>query len=249
MNPDIPIDGTPEAPAAPNETSGSAATAGALLRGLRQKHGLARESLATALHVPITKLAALEEDRPEDLPDAVFARALALAICRHLHEDPKPILAALPQLDANPLRDHNARGLDTPLQRPHLRPSQRAPSHETAHRGTRVVGVALLGGVLLLAGLVLLWQGSQSPELQRATPARPSSTSGTAASAGGATAPGVAPAQEAASNPVVLPVEASPREPNAAVGTTMVVQPVHSAGLVAAQARPQPPAIGASHAQ
>jgi len=136
MNPDIPIDGTPEAPAAPNETSGSAATAGALLRGLRQKHGLARESLATALHVPITKLAALEEDRPEDLPDAVFARALALAICRHLHEDPKPILAALPQLDANPLRDHNARGLDTPLQRPHLRPSQRAPSHETAHRGT-----------------------------------------------------------------------------------------------------------------
>lgn len=249
MKPDTPSDVTPVTPMAPPDTAATATTAGALLRELRQKHGLARESLATALHVPITKLAALEEDRGEDLPDAVFARALALAICRHLHEDPKPILAALPQLDANPLRDHNSRGLDTPLQRPHLRPSQRAPRHETASLGTRVLGMLLLGGVLVLAGLVLFWPGSQSPQLPRETPPTPSSTSGSVAPAAVVVPPVIAPPQEVASNPVVLPTEATPRDPNARAGTTMVVQPVHSDGLAAAQARPQPPVTGASHAQ
>lgn len=81
------------ADAAPRGPGGSA---GQLLRAAREAAGLHIGALAVMLKVPVTKLEALEADRIDDLPDPVFARALAASVCRSLKVDPAPILQLLP---------------------------------------------------------------------------------------------------------------------------------------------------------
>jgi cytoskeleton protein RodZ len=71
-------------------------SAGALLRQAREAAGLHVAALAVAIKVPLKKLEALESDRLDLLPDAVFARALASSMCRALKVDPVPILERLP---------------------------------------------------------------------------------------------------------------------------------------------------------
>ena len=70
----------------------------------REAAGLHIGALAVSLKVPVKKLEALESDDLEQLPDAVFARALAATVCRTLKVDPEPILRLLPQLQAPPLQ-------------------------------------------------------------------------------------------------------------------------------------------------
>lgn len=72
------------------------ATAGMLLRQAREAAGLHIGALSVALKVPVRKLEALEADQLDQLPDAVFARALASSVCRNLKIDPAPVLARLP---------------------------------------------------------------------------------------------------------------------------------------------------------
>ena len=72
-------------------------SAGTLLREAREAAGLHIAALAVSLKVPVKKLEALEADRVDLLPDAVFARALAASVCRTLKTDPGPVLASLPQ--------------------------------------------------------------------------------------------------------------------------------------------------------
>lgn len=79
-------------------------SAGAMLREAREAAGLHVAALAVSLKVPVKKLEALEADDIEQLPDAVFARALAATICRALKIDPEPVLARLPQLHTPPLK-------------------------------------------------------------------------------------------------------------------------------------------------
>ena len=71
-------------------------TAGDMLRQAREAHGLHIDMVAAALKVSTQKLAALEADDIEALPDPVFARALAASVCRALRIDPQPVLAKLP---------------------------------------------------------------------------------------------------------------------------------------------------------
>jgi cytoskeleton protein RodZ len=71
-------------------------TAGDMLREAREAHGLHLDMVAAALKVAPQKLAALESDDIEALPDPVFARALAASVCRALRIDPAPVLAKLP---------------------------------------------------------------------------------------------------------------------------------------------------------
>ena len=71
-------------------------SAGTLLRQGREEAGLHVATLAAALKVPVRKLEALEADRLDLLPDAVFVRALAASVCRNLKLDPAPILRRLP---------------------------------------------------------------------------------------------------------------------------------------------------------
>ena len=97
-------------------------TAGALLRQYREAQGFKLDVLAQALRVSPTKLQALEDDRLDELPDAMFARALTLAVCRQLKVDAAPVLALLPGQDVSRLAAKNERGLDFPLDRPSFLP-------------------------------------------------------------------------------------------------------------------------------
>jgi cytoskeleton protein RodZ len=97
-------------------------TAGALLRQYRETFGLKVDALAHALRVAPAKLEALEGDRLDELPDAMFARALALAVCRQLRADAAPVLALLPGQDVSRLAPKDERGLDFPLDRPSFLP-------------------------------------------------------------------------------------------------------------------------------
>lgn len=73
------------------------ASAGSILRQAREAAGLHIAVLAVSLKVPVGKLEALEADRFDELPDAVFTRALAATVCRQLKIDPAVVLERLPQ--------------------------------------------------------------------------------------------------------------------------------------------------------
>lgn len=79
-------------------------TAGTLLRNGRENLGLHIGALAVLLKVPVKKLEALESDRLDLLPDAVFARALAASVCRTLKLDPAPVLKRLPSQVTPPMQ-------------------------------------------------------------------------------------------------------------------------------------------------
>jgi cytoskeleton protein RodZ len=78
-------------------------TAGQLMREAREAQGLHVAALAVSLKVPVKKLEALEADQLEELPDAVFVRALASSVCRALKINPAPVLEKLPQLNTRVL--------------------------------------------------------------------------------------------------------------------------------------------------
>lgn len=101
---------------APMATS-SALTAGAMLRAARESAGLHVAALAVSMKVPVKKLEALESDRLDLLPDAVFVRALASSVCRSLKIDAAPVLAKLPQNGA-PRLDAGERGINAPFRAP-----------------------------------------------------------------------------------------------------------------------------------
>lgn len=85
-----------QAPVVAESVSETKPTAGALMRRAREASGLHIGALAVSLKVPVKRLEALEADRFDLLPDAVFARALASSVCRTLKLDPAPVLQLLP---------------------------------------------------------------------------------------------------------------------------------------------------------
>lgn len=100
-----------------NPENRSEKTAGSMLRAAREREGLHIAALAVSMKVPVKKLEALEADRFDLLPDAVFVRALASSVCRTLKLDPIPVLDRLP---ANPPPRLHAddRGINTPFDGP-----------------------------------------------------------------------------------------------------------------------------------
>ena len=92
-------------------------TAGLLLKAARESQGLHIAALAVSMKVPVKKLEALEADRFDLLPDAVFVRALASSVCRALKLDPTPILQLLP-LNAPHRLIVDDRGINTPFDSP-----------------------------------------------------------------------------------------------------------------------------------
>lgn len=97
-----------------SETEPSAASAGSLIRQAREAAGLDIATLAVLLKVPVKKLEALEADRFDLLPDAVFVRALASSVCRNLKIDTATVLQKLPQVGNSDLA-HQSRGINTPF--------------------------------------------------------------------------------------------------------------------------------------
>jgi cytoskeleton protein RodZ len=129
------------------------ASAGALLRQYREAQGFKLDVLAQALRVSSAKLEALEADRLDELPDAMFARALTLAVCRQLKLDAAPVLALLPSQDVSRLAPKNERGLDFPLDRPSFLPQSNFLA--VTHLFTPMRWAAL--AVLALALVIGLW--------------------------------------------------------------------------------------------
>lgn len=142
------------------------------MRGYRDTRGLSVEALAANLHVPTAKLQALENDQLEQLPDAMFARALALAVCRHLGVDAQPVLALLPGQDISRLASKDERGLDFPLQRPSLLPQSGLRLIQSFFNPMRFAAVAVLALALLL-GLwpeLSSWWGSKDSQAAAVVP-------------------------------------------------------------------------------
>lgn len=134
---------------APQPAPDDATSGGALLRRAREATGLHVAALAVSLKVPVRKLEALEDDRWDVLPDAVFVRALASSVCRTLKIDPRPVLDRLPQTSA-PRLIRDGDGINTPFRAP----SDGAPPG-WRDQLTRPVVLAVFA--LLLGALVLVF--------------------------------------------------------------------------------------------
>lgn len=141
-------------------------TAGLLLRRAREAAGLHIAALAVAMKVPVRKLEALEADRLDLLPDAVFARALASSMCRALKIDPAPVLALLPS-GAAALVSQDERGINAPFRGPGDAPAPSVVSQLS--RPTMLAVLVLLMGAAVILLLPSRFLPSSSVESARTT--------------------------------------------------------------------------------
>lgn len=146
----------------PVEPADPSASAGRLMREAREAAGVSLDDLAASLKVPVRKLEALEADRHDQLPDAMFIRALASSVCRVLHLDARPVLARLPEHQRAPFE-----GMGGSLNAPFKSTSSRI----VRPHGTSVVAVLLNPAVLvvlaLLAGAAVLLLAPRLPWIDR----------------------------------------------------------------------------------
>ncbi len=131
-------------------------SAGALLRQAREAAGLHIAALAVSLKVPVKKLEALESDRLDLLPDAVFARALASSMCRALKIDAAPILERLPSNTTPRLQP-----VEQNINMPFHAPGERVHGSVLDRLSRPVVLVVL---ALLVAALVMIFFPSMKIE-------------------------------------------------------------------------------------
>lgn len=203
---------------------GSPPSAGQLLREAREAAGLHIAALAVSLKVPVRKLEALEADRLEELPDAVFARALASSVCRALHVDPAPILGRLPQGHATLVPQRDA-GINAPFRGVGASPKSSVLT-SLARPAAWLVALLLVGVVALL-----LW-----PEPRSARTA--GASTGTAREVISDVVPAAAPASVAGET--VLPSDGPPPVANEAAAA---LAPVGAASAPAAGAASVPPTV------
>lgn len=214
-------------------------TAGALLRQAREAAGLHVATLAANLKVPVRKLEALEEDRYDLLPDAVFVRALASSVCRTLKIDAQPVLERLPQT-ASPRLPDEGKGINAPFRSPSDGPGPGVLDQVT--RPVVLTVVALLLGALVLIFLPVAQRGYDSvTQAARVDPVMP--PPGAAAnvpaapvpveSAGPAPASPAMPASASGAVPTPAAVSAAPQA-SVAPGVPAAAPAATSASAVAA---------------
>lgn len=202
------------------ETPPDARSAGAMLRQAREAAGLHVAAMAVALKVPVAKLEALEQDRYDLLPDAVFARALASTVCRTLKVDARPILERLPQTSAPRLVQDND-GINAPFRSP-----RDAVAPNWREQAMRPVSLAV--GALLVAAAVIVLLPRTHFEDRLADAGKP------------AAAPAAAPAAPAAIE------EAKPLSAPLPAATEPAASPIVSASMTTpAPAQPAPGAAAA----
>lgn len=200
-------------------------SAGALLRQAREAAGMHVAALAVALKVPVSKLEALESDRYDQLPDAVFVRALASSVCRTLRIDAAPVLERLPQTQAPRLSPDDA-GINAPFRAQNERRSRLVSEHRFSP--------TLLAVPLLCIGAlaIYLW-----PRFSPSVPESPTPV----------TSPGAV--VQAAPEPEPAPPPAEAQAPEAPAAATAAASAAASASApaapstsVAAAAAPAAPA-------
>ena len=184
-------------------------TAGQLLRQAREAAGVELLPLAMSLKVSVKKLEALEADRFDQLPDAVFVRALASSVCRALKIDAAPVLALLPQSGV-PRLDYDESGLNTPFHTPG--DVAKTPFLDRLSRPMVLAALAVLLGALVLIFFPSTEQRAEIGAIVTRAPAPASEPAEPApepvAAAAPAPAPAkavVAPAREASPAPVAPP--------------------------------------------
>jgi len=200
-------------------------SAGDMLREAREAHGLHIDMVAAALKVSPQKLAALEDDNIEALPDAVFARALAASVCRALRIDPQPVLAKLPGAQRPGLADAD-RTISRSLK-------SAAPRSGAGASGLPSRALLIVVVLLLLGAAVLFWLPQSAFDRVGAVFSGLGSHSDSTASTGAPAPVGMAAEPSVAPNaPPVLPppadtapVEAQPvaEAPAAAVSNDLIV--------------------------
>ena len=147
-----------------------APSAGTLLRQAREEAGLHVATLAGALKVPVRKLEALEADRFDLLPDAVFVRALAASVCRNLKIDPALVLQRLPAFGGPRLAPTEG-GINAPFRSP--RDGASPTWRDQATRPVVLVVAALLLAALVVALLPLRHDESGSQDVVAPSSADP----------------------------------------------------------------------------
>ena len=220
-------------------------TAGDLLRDAREAAGLHIAALAASLKVPVKKLEALEQDRFDLLPDAVFVRALASSVCRTLKIDPTQVLERMPQSAAPRLAQRSA-SINAPFSSP--ADGSRASPWKHASRPAVLAVLALLLGALVLIFLpgvaeepVTVTRDTEDGLAVAATE-KPQSLPATMVMAGASLASGAAPEVSAAINvasasaaegpvPAAPPgdMAVAPVTPQVAMQSTLPVAPVATA--------------------
>lgn len=139
--------------------AGPAGSAGAMLRQAREAAGLPLETLSATIKVAQRKLESLEADRYDELPDAVFTRALALAICRALKIDATPVLALLPPAKEARGLEHVTQGLNQPFdERGH------AVGRMLGDGGSSLLRPAVLAPLCLVGGALALYFWPHTPQ-------------------------------------------------------------------------------------
>lgn len=209
----------------------SGPSAGTLLREAREAAGLHIAALAVSLKVPVRKLEALEADRLDLLPDAVFVRALASSVCRTLKMDPTPVLDRLPQTSA-PRLIRDSGGINTPFRAPS---DGRSPSWlDQLSKPVFLAVFALLLGALVLIFLPSARQDDAAAPTRAETVSAPVPAAAVMApEAAPAPVPAPAPAPALAAQPtaVISPGSAATPAPtvsptfSVAVSTPTVVSP------------------------
>lgn len=143
-----PVDATDLTGIAPGPIAAEpTSSAGALIRQAREDAGLHIAALAVSLKVPVKKLEALEQDRFDLLPDAVFVRALASSVCRTLKIDAATVLDRLPQTAA-PKLIYQGAGINAPFRAPGDGPGPTIWAQVS--RPAVLAGLAFLLGALVL---------------------------------------------------------------------------------------------------
>lgn len=118
-------------------------TAGQWLRQARERHGMHIAILAAHIKVPTKKIEALESDDLSVFASPVFARSLALSICRVLKVDADPVLALLPPPPSPALRSPAHAHHEAPVRLRASRPATTGPSRTTVLVALCLVAVAL----------------------------------------------------------------------------------------------------------
>jgi len=167
---------------------------GSLLREAREAAGLSIEALASILKVPVGKLGALESGQWDQLPDTVFARALAASVCRVLKVDPAAVMTGLPAVTPRYIPDDQ--GINKPFKDASGSAGGLAPG--LSRPLMLLVGALLLGALALylmppLESWPALWPGRDVTSTESGKPASSGLTdlSGAAAQKASAVAPPV----------------------------------------------------------
>jgi cytoskeleton protein RodZ len=145
-------------------------SAGTMLRNARESSGLHVAALAVSMKIPVKKLEALEADRFDLLPDAVFVRALASSMCRALKIDPAPVLQKLPQ-NIIPRLDTEERGINAPFHSPGQAASLSVPAFFA--KPAVLLVLALLVGVVGLAFFPEIQKPEQASDAVAVVPVLP----------------------------------------------------------------------------